>query len=71
MEWVTYFMIILMVFPTCFGWPVIIDFEDSDGSAGTIGSGSGGGFPSSQDPPYPDKEKDGPAGGAGPDSTNA
>lgn len=67
MEWVTYFMIVLIAFASCFGWPVLINFEDSDEPTNTIGSGSGGSVPSNPDPPDLGREKDedGPGGAIG------
>jgi hypothetical protein len=62
MEWLTYFMIVLVAVTTCFGWPVLIKFEDSDGCDGSIGRGSGGSVPPNSDPP---PLKDDPGGGIG------
>ncbi len=70
MEWLTYFMIMLIAFATCLDCPVLTNSEDSDGPANSIGAGSGRNVPFNSDPPDMIKEKDPPGGGAGPDSTH-
>ena len=65
MEWVTYFMIVLIALASCFGWPVLINSEDSDGSADSIDKCSGRSVFSDLDHPYLTKEWDGPGGPLG------
>lgn len=67
MEWLTYFMIVLIASGACFGCPGLVNPQDSDASNSSIGNSFDRVIFSSLDHPCRTKEKDndGPGGTIG------